>query len=86
MVWARRRWQSAVRKGFFNGTDAVTVAAPPGCPIEITCNQVNMLTNHNGSDCEDQLFRNTPFLGVDIAHMQRHNCKSFLAAERRSTK
>ena len=66
---ARRRWQGAVHKGFLNGTDVVPIAAPPRCPIGITCNQVNLLTNHNGSDCEDELFRNTPFLGVDIGNM-----------------
>ena len=42
---ARRRWQSAVREGFVDGTDVVSIAAPPRCPIEITCNQVYMLTN-----------------------------------------
>ena len=25
-------------------------------------NQVNLLTNHDGTDCEDEHFRNTPFL------------------------
>ena len=47
----------------------MVLAAPPRCPKEITCKQVNMLTDHNGSDCEDDLFRNTPFFGVDIANM-----------------
>ena len=28
--------------------------------LKITCNQVNLLTNHGGTDCEDELFRNTP--------------------------
>ena len=53
---ARRRWQSAVRKGFLNGTDVVSIAAPPRCTVEIACNQVNKLTKHNGTDCESALF------------------------------
>ena len=60
---ARRRWQSAVRKGFVNGTDVVSIAAPPRSTIEIAYNQVNVLTKHNGTDCENELFRNTPFFG-----------------------
>ena len=68
--WRRaRRWQSAVRKGFINGTDVVCIAASPRCPIEITWNQVNMLTNHNSSDFQDQFFRVTPFFGVEIGNM-----------------
>ena len=67
VVWNRSGSQQrcAVRKSFVDGTDVVSIAAPPRCPIETTCNQVNMLTNHNGSDCEDELFWNTPFFGVD---------------------
>ena len=30
-----------------------------------------MLTKHNGTDCENELFRNTPFFGVDIADRDR---------------
>ena len=66
---AKRRWQSAVRKGFFNGTDVVSTAAPPRCPVEIACNQVDMLTKHLSTDGEDELFGNTPFFGGDIADM-----------------
>ena len=83
---ARRRWQSAVRKGFFNGTDVVSIAAPPRCPVEIACNQVDMFTKHHGTDCEDELFRNTPFFGVDIFNMYQQICECFLAAQGSSTK
>ena len=58
---ARRRWQSAVRRGFYNGTDVVSTTAPPRCPIEITCNQVHVFAKHHGTNCEDELFRNTTF-------------------------
>ena len=64
----RRRWQSAVRKGFLNGTDVVPIAAPSRCPIEIACNHVNLLRNHDSTDGEDDLLGNTPFLGVDLAN------------------
>ena len=37
--------------------------------IEITCKHVNLLTNHDGTDGEDELLSNTPFFGVDISRM-----------------
>ena len=58
---ARRRWQCAVCESFVGSTDVVSVAASPRCTIEITGNHVNLLTNHDGTDCEDELFGNTPF-------------------------
>ena len=51
--------------------NVVSVAASPCCSIEITCNQVNLLTNHDGSDSEDELFLQSPFWGVDIAYTKR---------------
>ena len=78
MVWGPAALaKRSPQKGFINGTHVVSTAAPPRCPIEITCNEVNLLTNHNGSDCEDQLFHNTQFFVVDIANMWRQNCKKF---------
>ena len=53
---AQRCWQSEVRKDFLNGTDAVSITAPPPCSIENTSNQVNLFTNHNGTDCENEFF------------------------------
>ena len=65
--------------------NVVSVAASPCCSIEITCNQVNLLTNHDGSDCEDEFFCNTPFWSVHVAYMKRQHRKSLLAAEWWST-
>ena len=66
--WALRCWKRTVCKSFVDSTDVVPVAASPRCSIEITINHVNLLTNHDGTDCEDELFGNTPFVGVDIAY------------------
>ena len=53
MVPAPRRWQCTVCKSFVDSTDAIPVAASPCCSIEITRNHVNLLTNHDGTDRED---------------------------------
>ena len=66
---ARRRWQSAVSKGFFNGTDVVSIVALTGSPIEIPRNQVHMFAKHHGSNRKDEFFPNTTLFGVDIADM-----------------
>ena len=62
MVLFPRRWQRTVIKSFVKSTEGVSAATSPCCSIEITCHRVNMLTNDNGLDCEDQFLRNTPFL------------------------
>ena len=84
--WARKCWQSAVSKGFFNGTDVVSVVAPPRSPIEIARNQVHMFAEHHGSNREDERFPDTTFLGADIANMSGQNCKCLLAAKGSSGK
>ena len=66
---ARWRWQCALGKGFVDSTDVVSFAASPLCTIEVTNNDVNLLTNHDGTDCEDELLGNTPFFDVDVAYM-----------------
>ena len=58
---ARKRWQSAVSKGLSNGTDVVSIAAPPRSPSEIDRNQVHMFATHHGTNREDELFPNTTF-------------------------
>ena len=73
-------------KASSKGTDVVSIAAPPRCPVDIACNQVNMLTKHDGTDCENELLRNTPFFGVDIVKMLGQNCEGFLAAKGSSAK
>ena len=46
--WCRARWrrQGAVSEGFVKSTDIVSAAASPRSTIEITCNHVNLLRNH----------------------------------------
>ena len=73
---ARVRWQSTVTNGFFNGTNIVSIAAPPLSTIEITGNQVHMFVKHH------ELFPDTTFFGVDIVNMSRHHRECFLVAER----
>ena len=65
----RRRWQSAVRKSFVDSTDVVSAATSPRTIIEITCNHVNLLTNHDSTDGEDELLGDTFLLGVDVADL-----------------
>ena len=43
---ARGRWQRAVRKGV-DGTNVVSIAAPPRGPIEVTRNQIHMFVKHH---------------------------------------
>ena len=81
-----RRWQRTVCKNFVDSTYVVSVAASPCCSIEITCNQVNLMTNHDCSDGEDELLGNASLLGVDVADMWRQHRKGLLAAEWWSTK
>ena len=39
---ARRRWQSTISEGLFNGTDIVPVVTPPRRTVEVTSNQVHV--------------------------------------------
>ena len=60
------RRQSTVRKCFVNSTEVVFAAIPPCSTSEITCNQVNFLRNHNGTN---ELLGDAFLLGVDVANM-----------------
>ena len=44
-------------------------ATSPRRTIEITCNQVNFLRNHNGTKSENELLGDAFLLGVDVADM-----------------
>ena len=37
----------------------------PCCSIEIIWNQINLMTNHCGTDCDDEHLRNNSFLGIN---------------------
>ena len=51
---------------FINSTEIVAAATTPGCAIEITCNLINVLKDHNSTKGLDDFLGNTSFLGVDI--------------------
>ena len=69
--WCGARWrmQGTVRKCFVNSTEVVFAAIPPCSTIEITCNQVNFLRNHNGTKSKNELLGDAFLLGVDVADM-----------------
>ena len=77
---ARRLWQSTVCKGFVNSTEVVSAATSPRSTIKITCDQVNVLRNHDGTKSENKLLGNACLLGVDVADMWRRHSKGLLAA------
>ena len=79
--WAARcRRQSTVREGFVNSTEIVSAATSPHRTIEITCNRVNFLRNHNGTKSQNELLGDAFLLGVDVADMKREHCKGYLPA------
>ena len=43
------------------------VAASPRCTIEITCNHINLFTNHDSTKSENELLGDAFLLGVDVA-------------------
>ena len=55
--WWGAQWrkQDTVQKCFSNSTEVVSAATTPRSAIEVTCNQVNFLRNHNGTKSEDEL-------------------------------
>ena len=69
MVWGRWRRQGTVHQCFVNSTEVVSATTSPRSTIEITCNQVNFLRNHDGTDGEDELLGDALLLGVDVADM-----------------
>ena len=78
---ARWRRQGTIRKGFINSTEIVSAATSPRCSIEITCNQVNFLRNHNGTKSLDELLGDAFLLGVDVAEMQGQHGKELLTSD-----
>ena len=63
--WWAARWrrQSTVHK-----SSSIVLRLPCGT-IEVTCNQVNFLRNHDGTKSEDELLGNAFLLGVDVAYV-----------------
>ena len=83
---ARWRRQGTIRNGFINSTEIVSAATTPRCSIEITCNQVNFLRNHNGTKSENELFCNTFLRGVNVADMQGQHGKELRTTDCGTTK
>ena len=67
--WCGSRWrrQGTDSKCFVNSTEGVFAPTSPSCTIEITCNQVNFLRNHDGTKSETELLGDAFLLGVDVA-------------------
>ena len=65
------RWfrQDTVQKCVVNSTEVVFAEMPPCSTIEIACNQVNFLGNHDGTKSENELLGNAFFFGVNVADM-----------------
>ena len=63
------RWQDTVHRCFVNSTEVVFAAIPLCSTIEVTCNQVNFLRNHDGKKSEDELLGNAFLFGVNVADM-----------------
>ena len=69
--WCGARWrrQDTVHKSIVNSTEVVFAAVPPCGTIEISCNQVNLLRNHDGTKSENELLGDAFLPGVDVADM-----------------
>ena len=80
------RRQDAVHKCFVNSTEVVSAASTPRCTIEVTCNQVNFLRNHNGTKSKNELLGDAFPLGVDVADMQEQHSKELLTTDCGSAK
>ena len=78
--WCGARWrgQDTVQKCFVNSTEVVFAAIPPCSTIEVTCNQVNFLRNHDGTKSEDEFLDSAFFFGVNVADTQGQHCKVLL--------
>ena len=62
-------WGPADSKSIVNSTFVTSVAASPCRPIVIAYNKINLLTNHDGTNCGDELFSNSSLFGVDVANV-----------------
>ena len=86
--WRRARWsgQGTISKGFVNSTEVVCAATTPRSTIEIACNQVNFLRNHDGTKSDNELLGDAFLHGVDVADLSRQHCKVLLSAHWWATK
>ena len=83
---AGRRRQGTVRKYFIDSTDIVAAATTPGCAIEITGNQINVLRDHKSTNTLDNFLGTTSFPGMNIADVQRSYGEDFLTTGCSTTK
>ena len=63
---AWRRKQGTIGEHSVNSTDIIATATTPGCTIEVTRNQINVLRDHKSTNSLDNFLGNTSFLGKDI--------------------
>ena len=52
--------------------DVAFASASPRCPIEVTSNQINLMTGHDGTAREDELFGDARFF-AKMLQMCKHN-------------
>ena len=74
------RGQNTVCEGFVYSTEIVFAAIPPRSTIEITCNQVNFLRNHDCTKSENELLGDAFLFGINVADMKRQHRKVLLPA------
>ena len=62
--WWGARWrrQGTISKGLIDRSEIVSASTTPRRAIEITCNQVNLLRNHDGTKSENELLGDAFFL------------------------
>ena len=74
-------------KCFVNSTEVVFATIPPCSTIEVTCNQVNFLGNHDGTKSKNELLGKAFLLGVNVADMKRESTVKYfcpLTGDRRN--
>ena len=83
---ARWRRQGTIRKGFINSTEIVSATTPPRSTINITCNQVNFLRNHDGTKSLDELLGDAFFSWRRCCWYAGQHSKELLTTDCGSTK
>ena len=56
----------SIDEGFFDGTDVVSVVAPPCSPVEITGHQVHLFVKHHRTNRKDKLLSYAIFLSKEV--------------------
>ena len=75
-----------LHKIFVNSTEVVFATVPPCGTMEVTCNKVNFVRNHDGTESVDDLLANAFLAGIFVANMKRQQRKVFLPTNWRASK